>query len=180
MPWPQHWFLSGPQRPGHFKIVSDPVGRGMYGYRFLEVDPHSLNIDKTNVKKDLKITRSLVDETHCPDRLQVSRTLPVYFTAALPRPCPNYPPNLVIALLKRAGTQPPKSSKIVLQCLSNFAEEFCKQYLTPLKSEDCLTEEWIEQINQPTHRKDACENAGMSRRTTIRRLYIEVRKLAVL
>lgn len=126
----------------------------MYGYRFSHVDPLQLNIEKEKIKPELKVfacRRKQFD--HIP-WAPVAVSLPIHFNFALPKPCPNYPPNVVIALLKRSGTKPPKSSTIILAAIEQFVQSFCEQHFSPLESKDLDFDAWVEQINQSRARKD--------------------------
>lgn len=135
-------------------MIGDRAGRFMYGYRFTEIDPAILKIDRTKIKKDLKIISSLVNEEMEPERLPVSRTLPIYFELAKPRPCPNHPPQAVISLLKRTGTKPPPGSSELRRLIKVFMRSFCERTFVPLSTEEIDFENWVSNINQTSERKE--------------------------
>lgn len=126
----------------------------MYGYRFDEVDPYSLGVDKNKLKPELRIKSCRKSHLSVIPRAPVAASLPVCFSFAMPKPCPNYPPNVVIALLKRSGTKPPESSTIILKAMSNFVQSFCEHHFVPLEYDSLDFDVWVEQINQSRARKD--------------------------
>lgn len=127
----------------------------MHGYRYSEIDPFSVKIDPLKIKTSCKILAANIKMAECPKRLIASRTLPIYLdNSAEPKPCSNHPPSIVMGILKRFATQPPKSSPIVLAYLNKFVRNFCETMLEPLTAGDAEFDTWIEQINQPAFRKE--------------------------
>lgn len=144
----------GKQRPSYGKLVVHSRAKLMYGYTFSEQDPESLKIDRENIKPSLKIGKCRVKKDLGVKPNPVAKTLPIHFDFSLPRPDRDNSENVVIAQLKRIGTKPPKAHAIILKALGIFTQGFCERYLEPLTDEDVDFEKWIDQINQPTERKN--------------------------
>lgn len=131
----------------------------MYGYTFREIDPNTLNIDKGRIKKSLIIGRCRIKDSLERTRKPVSVSLPIHFDFALPRPDRDDPENVVLAQLKRVGTQTPTPHSAILKALEIFTDSFCEQYLRPLEPGEAEFEDWIEQVNQPESRKKEIREA---------------------
>jgi len=130
------------------------IGRFMFGYRHGEVPLPMSKLDPSKIKKTIKFGASKVGHMDHVPRVPVSRTLPIYFSgSANPRPCPNFPPNVVIAILARVGMDPPPPCKRIIACLRKFVLSFCEQFLIPLETAEVSFDDWLDQCPYTEKRK---------------------------
>lgn len=111
-------------------------------------------IDILEVKRSLRILAPTVTESGLPSRVPVAVTLPIFMETALPRPCPSYPPNFVVSVLKRFGTAPPRVNRKMLRALKAFTRDFCEKNIKKISYEDVDFEGWLESWPQPRARKE--------------------------
>lgn len=135
-------------------MSGDRVGRYLYGYRYSELNPEDLKIDKENIKKDLKIKGCKITELDDMVRTPMTRTLPIYFNYAQPTPDQNHQATIVTGLLKRTGTKPPTGSSIVQAAVKYFTRSFCEQHFKRLELGDVDYTEWIANTPYSKARKD--------------------------
>jgi hypothetical protein len=116
----------------------------MYGYRHGEVPMPESKLDHTKVDPSMRFSKTYVSQHEVLPQVPISATLPIYFSgSANPRPDPNFPPNVVIGVLARNGTVPPKASPILLAALKTFTRSFVERNLAPLSSGDAEFEDWL-------------------------------------
>jgi len=105
------------------------------------------------VKKSLKI-KKVKPNFRNYKRVPMSAQLPICQNTAQPLADRSHPENVVAAILKRAGTKPPKMRPEIAKLFRTFVRRWCEENMRKIEMTDVDFYDWIEKTNYSRARKD--------------------------